>query len=79
MAKYLVLLSFTERKISEKNLILGLNLYFLESVVSTRISVIEHSIGLTDKPRESLKMEGEEGREVGDRHKAKRLLQSEDL
>lgn len=45
--------------------------------MSPRISVIEqeHSIGLTDKPRDGLKMEGE-GREIGDRHKAKRLLQS---
>lgn len=39
--------------------------------------MIEHSIGLTDKPREGLKMEGEEGREAGDRHKAKRLLKVE--
>lgn len=39
--------------------------------------MIEHSMGLTDKLREGLKMEGEERREAGDRHKAKRLLKVE--
>lgn len=56
--------------ISEDNFILGLNLYFPESVVSTRISVTaqEHSMDLMAKPRKGLQMEGEAERQGGDRH-----------